>query len=222
MAKRQRGAAAPAPAPPHPTPRERIAQIRAERQQSPPPAPTHVLTLTTLDPEPRYVTVDEVDYRLRFYDELPLAQHARLVRTERDMNKAFDALTGDDAPDLDDDRILTMSAELDDTLNAVLRSLVPGLPERFLTGVPAVVDGEGDETEPASLGLTFAQRWDIWLAFRVAQAERAVRLAAARAARRAQPTGVPSSTPSPSPTGSPRATGPTKRRSATSSTPITA
>jgi hypothetical protein len=201
MSGNDRGAAAPAPDSPQLTPREQIAQLRREREQAaPPPAPTHVLTLETLDPEPRFVAVDGMDHRMSFYDDLSLFQHARFARLQKRASAIAAELPTGAGGDLDDARVETLSAELDDLYGGMVRVILPTLPDDALGR------------------LSQHQRQLIVRAFNSAQAERNARNKAALASR-ARPTGDRSSTPSPRASSATRTTGSSKRRSGSSSAP---
>lgn len=197
----ERGAGTPAPAPTTPSPRERIAQLKAARAAEAAERPSHVLTLETIDPEPRFVAVDGADHRIRFYDDLTLVEHARFARLQRRAAAlAAEIPTGDDAGELDDDRAEALSAELDDLYGGMVRTILPTLPEDALGR------------------LSFHQRQMVVQAFNAAQAERNARTAG-RAAGPARPTGARSSTPSPRASAPTRTTGSRSRRSASSSAP---
>ena len=197
-------APAPEPSPSHLTPRERIAQIRGERRQAAPaPAPAHVLTLETIDPEPRYVTVDGEDYRISFYDDFTLVQHARYAKLKTRADSLLAALPERADEDVDLEELEAASEEMHQIYGEMVRMILPTLPRETLGR------------------MAFGQRQQVTLAFLTAQAERNAR-GTARAIPTARPTGGRSSTPSPSASAPASTTGSRSRRSASSSPPTTA
>lgn len=159
--------------------------------------PKEVLTLDTLDPEPRFVRVDGVSHRISHYDDFSLVQHGRFARLQGRATELSKVAIGADADELSAEEEERLSAALDGVYGDIVRLVLPTLPPEALKR------------------MSFEQKRQVSQAFLTTQAEKNARLAAARAQR---PTGGTSSRRSARSTAT-GATGKSKRRSATSKPP---
>jgi hypothetical protein len=178
------GESAPGPA----TPSERLAAA----------LPRDVLTLDTLDPEPRFVRIDAVSYRISHYDDFSLIQHARFNRLNTKAKELSEMATSEDADTFTPEEVETLAAALDEIYGDIARLVLPTMPPE------------------TAARLKFPQKQRIVQAFLVTQAEKNARQRASRAV--ARPTGGTSSRRS-APGTATGATGKKSRRSATSSPP---
>lgn len=167
---------------------ERLAQL----------LPSSVLRLETLAGEVRTITVNDVDYPLRFYDQLTFVQHQRLTRLQ-EKAADFEALVdGESFDDLTAEEDEAISAALDELYRGMVRICVPSLPM--------------EEVEAFS----YVQLTQVVSAFLDSQTTRTARARATAEARRRA--GSPSSPPSP-PASATTAGGRKPRRSRKSATP---
>lgn len=130
-----------------------------------------ILTLETIDPEPRSVRIDGASYLLRAYDDLSVFEHARLSRLTRRADEATAFATAEDGDDYTAEQIAALDASLHETYNQMTRIVVPDVPAETIAA------------------LSTEKKRQIQMAFYDALAERNARAAAAPA----RPTGAWSS-----------------------------
>jgi hypothetical protein len=158
-----------------------------------------ILSLATAAPDRPVIEIDGVGYRLRFYDDMPFAEHGRLTLLTQRVEELAKVAIDDRALELSPDEAIRLGEEMDGCYNEMLRLVLPTCPAEII----------------ALLG--YQQKRGVMEAFRLALATfRAVARAGAATDR---PTGVSSSPPSPPATAGRGGTGSRKRRSATSSPP---
>lgn len=163
------------------TPSERLAAV----------LPRDVLTLETIEPEPRYVRVNGVRHRISAYDDFSLQQHARFARLHGRANEMVDLAVGEDADSFTDEEADALSSAMEAVYSDLTRLILPTLPAEDIVGKPAEYDAAGNELSPEKLALNLRQKQQITAAFLAAQAEKNARTGAKRAG--ARPTGAKSS-----------------------------
>lgn len=100
------------------SPRDRLLSI----------VPRAVLTLETIDPDPRCVTIDGVEYRLLAYDDLSIFDHARLTRLDKRATEAVELAESDDLDGLSDDDLDTLRRAVEGAYDQIVRLVVPDAP----------------------------------------------------------------------------------------------
>lgn len=108
----------PGGAPPPETPRDRALRL----------VPRPVLTLATLDPDPRAIAIDGVEYRLLAYDDLSVFDHARLARLDKRADETLALAEEDDLADLSDEEIAALRGAVEDAYTRIARLVVPDAP----------------------------------------------------------------------------------------------
>lgn len=100
------------------SPRDRLLSI----------VPRAVLALETIDPDPRCVTIDGVEYRLLAYDDLSIFDHARLSRLDKRAAEAVGLAESDDLDGLGDDDLDTLRRAVEGAYDQIVRLVVPDAP----------------------------------------------------------------------------------------------
>lgn len=107
------------------TPRDRALRL----------VPRPVLTLETLDPDPRTIAIDGADYRLLAYDDLSLFDHARLARLDKRAAATLALAEEDDLADLSEEEIGALRGSVADAYTQIARLVVPDAPRETVAAL---------------------------------------------------------------------------------------